>query len=141
MSRDNCQCSRCRQSDRNDDVRVHPTRHEVRNHTRVRTVKNIHPTEIKNVHRTIIRNENFYPVRESNVNETVVENYDCGSDVNDSSNCRRVSGSNNGGNNSNHCGNENHSNHCQKESNRCSKRNSCDRKRHCCSNRNRNWFF
>ncbi|MCT1903106.1 spore coat protein [Oceanobacillus sojae] len=138
MSQNNCQCSRCRNSNRDEEVRVHPTRHEVRNSTSVKTVKNIHPTEIKNVHRTVIRNENYYPVRESNVNETVVENYDCGSDVNNSSNCRRVGGSNNGGN-GNNCGN--HSNHCQKENNSCSRNNSCGRKRPCCGNRNRNWFF
>ncbi|MFD1065821.1 spore coat protein [Oceanobacillus locisalsi] len=133
MSRDNCQCSRCRNSNRDEDVRVHPTRHEVRHHNSVRTVKNIHPTEIKNVHRTTVRNENYYPVRESNVNETVVENYDCGSDVNDSSNCRRVGGSNNNG-----CGNNHHhSDHCKERSEKCS----CKRKRSCCSGRNRNWFF
>lgn len=117
MSRDKCQCSRCCNSNRDEDVRVHPTRHEVRTTNSVKTVKNIHPTEIKNVHRTIVRNENYYPVRESNVNETVVENYDCGSDVNDSSNCRRVGGSNNGGG-----GNHHHSDHCGKRSeNRCKK--------------------
>lgn len=131
MSRDNCQCSRCRNSNR-DDVRVHPTRHEVRTTNSVKTVKNIHPTEIKNVHRNIIRNENYYPVRESNVNETVVENYDCGSNVNDSSNCRRVGGSNNGGG-----GHHHDSDHCGKRS----ENRSCERKRSCGCGRNRNWFF
>lgn len=131
MSRDKCQCSRCRNSNQNDNVIVHPTRHEVRKHNSVETVKNIHPTEIKNIHRKTIRNENFYPVREFNVNETVVENYDCGSDVNDSSNCRRVGGSNNGGG-----GNHHHSDHCGKRS-----ENRCERKRSCGCGRNRNWFF
>ena len=78
-----------------DKVIVHPTKHVVKNTTNHRTVKNIHPTEVENVNRTIIRNEHFYPVSNSNVNETVVEDYNCGSDVN-SPNCRRVSPEQNG---------------------------------------------
>ncbi|WP_152654977.1 spore coat protein [Oceanobacillus sp. CFH 90083] len=120
MGRNSCQYNRCRHSDRDEEVRVHPTNYEVRKHTNVKTIKNIHPTEIKNVHRTIIRNENYYPVRESNVNETVVENYDCGSDVNNSSNCRRVRGSNS----------------CGSRYQQCHKR---FEKRPC--KRNRHWFF
>ncbi|WP_311439568.1 CotD family spore coat protein [Mesobacillus foraminis] len=29
-----------------------------------------------------MRVENYYPVTESNVNETIVEEYNCGSDIN-----------------------------------------------------------
>ncbi|WP_181351320.1 spore coat protein [Thalassobacillus sp. CUG 92003] len=85
-----------------EETIVHPTERVVKTRTNHRTVRNIHPTEVENVNRTIVRNENYYPVTESNVNETVVEDYDCGSDVN-SSNCRRVSpaNTNNGGSNGN----------------------------------------
>ena len=48
----------------------------------------VHPTEIINVNRTVIRNENYYPVTERQVNETVVEDFDCGSNVNNPNNCR-----------------------------------------------------
>ncbi|GIO21543.1 spore coat protein [Oceanobacillus sp. J11TS1] len=125
MSRDKCDCNRCRHSGRDEDVRVHPTRHEVRNHTRVKTVKNIYPTEVKNVNRTVVRNENYYPVRETNVNETVVENYDCGSDVNNSRNCRRVDNTNN----------------CGKKNDKYSEKGKCEKKRFCGPRRNRHWFF
>ncbi|WP_312093842.1 CotD family spore coat protein [Niallia sp.] len=67
---------------------VHPTRTVVRTTTNERRVRNIHPTEVINVNRTVIRNENFFPVTERQVNETVVEDFDCGSDVNNSNNCR-----------------------------------------------------
>ncbi|MFW0781201.1 CotD family spore coat protein [Rossellomorea marisflavi] len=73
-----------------DEVIVNPTQRVVNTRTKTRTVKNIHPTEIINVNRTIIRNENYYPVRTREVNETGVENYDCGRDVN-RPDCRRVS--------------------------------------------------
>ncbi len=39
MSQNNCQCSRCRNSNRDEEVRVHPTRHEVRHSKSVKTVK------------------------------------------------------------------------------------------------------
>lgn len=132
MGRDKCQCSCCHDNRNEEEVRVHPAKKEVRNHTRVKTIKNIHPKEIKNVHRTVVRNENYYPVRESNVNETVVGNYDCGSDVNHSRNCRRVRGSSN-------C--EGDRNHCHKEKREHSKDCSCEKKRPCCSRRHRNGFF
>lgn len=90
-----CGCSKCRDKDRVESI-VHPTRHVVKERTNHRTVRNIHPTQVQNVNRTIVRNENYYPVEESNVEETVVENYDCGCDVNDSSNCRRVGGQSTG---------------------------------------------
>ncbi|WP_240510244.1 CotD family spore coat protein [Virgibacillus profundi] len=50
----------------------------------------MHPTEVENVNRTIVRNEHYYPVSNADVNDTVVQNYDCGSDLN-SPNCRRIS--------------------------------------------------
>ncbi|MBN9931283.1 hypothetical protein HZD82_22120, partial [Pantoea agglomerans] len=37
---------------------------------------------------TVVRNENYFPVTERQVNETVVEDFDCGSDVNNANNCR-----------------------------------------------------
>ncbi|WP_181347334.1 CotD family spore coat protein [Thalassobacillus sp. CUG 92003] len=78
---------------------VSPTERVVKTRTTRRVVRNIHPTEVINVNREIIRNENYYPVTNTEVNETIVEDYDCGSDVN-SPNCRRVSpaNTNNSGN-------------------------------------------
>ena len=67
---------------------VHPTETVVRTTTNKRRIRNIHPTEIINVNRTVIRNENYYPVTERQVNETVVEDFDCGSNVNNPNNCR-----------------------------------------------------
>ncbi|MFD2046638.1 CotD family spore coat protein [Ornithinibacillus salinisoli] len=74
-----------------DEVIYSPTRNVVNTTTNERTIKRVHPTQVENVNRTIVRNENYYPVTESDVNETVVENYDCGSDINNP-NCRRVGG-------------------------------------------------
>ena len=64
-----------------DETIVSPTETIVNTRTNTRTIRHIHPTEIINVNRTVIRNENFYPVTEREVNETVVENLDCGKDV------------------------------------------------------------
>lgn len=89
-----------------DNVEVSPTETVVNTRTKKRVVKNIHPTEVINVNRTIIRNEHFYPVTEREVNETVVEDYDCGSDINNPRCRRRVSSNNNqkcGCNNNRHC--------------------------------------
>ncbi|OZU88969.1 hypothetical protein CIL03_08085 [Virgibacillus indicus] len=83
-----------------DKMIVNPTKRVKNIRTNHRVVKNIHPTEVVNVNRTVIRNENYFPVTNSDVNETVVENYNCGSDVN-SPNCRRVSPANNNNNNNN----------------------------------------
>lgn len=98
-----CGCSKCRNNNNNDNVETitSPTRQVVRTTTDHKTVRYIHPTKIKNVHRTIVRNENYYPVSESDFGETVVENYECGSNVNDSSNCRRVGSESNGNGNCN----------------------------------------
>ncbi|MCU9612337.1 spore coat protein [Caldibacillus lycopersici] len=79
-----------------EEVIVSPTERIVNTRTNTRTIKRIHPTEIINVNRTIIRNENFYPVTEREVNETIEENYDCGSDVNNP-NCRKTNNINNNG--------------------------------------------
>lgn len=94
----------CNGNDRpqNDNVEVSPTETVVNTRTKQRVVKNIHPTEVINVNRTVIRNEHFYPVTEREVQETVVENYNCGSDVNNPR-CRRVSGNNSCGCNNHHC--------------------------------------
>lgn len=79
-----CDCDR----DRVEDI-VSPTNRIVNTRTRTRTIRRIHPTEVINVNRTIIRNENFYPVMEREVNETVVEDFDCGRNVNNPR-CRRA---------------------------------------------------
>lgn len=91
-----CGCDR-KEHDRNDHVEVNPTETVVNTRTKKRVVKNIHPTEVINVNRTVIRNEHFYPVTEREVNETVVEDYDCGSDVNNPRCRRRGSDHNNNG--------------------------------------------
>lgn len=70
---------------------VSPTNTVVKTRTKTRTIRRIHPTEIINVNRTVIRNENFFPVTQRQVNETVVENFNCGTDVNNP-NCRRMNG-------------------------------------------------
>ena len=68
---------------------VEPTQTIVNNTTTSRrVVRHVRPTNIINVNREIVRNEYFYPTTERNVNETVVENYDCGTDINNP-NCRR----------------------------------------------------
>jgi len=67
---------------------VHPTETVVRTTTNEKRIRNIHPTEVINVNRTVIRNENYFPVTERQVNETVVEDFDCGTDVNNPNNCR-----------------------------------------------------
>lgn len=87
---------------KHDNVEVSPTETIVNTRTKKRVVKNIHPTEVINVNRTVIRNEHFYPVTEREVHETIVENYDCGSDINNPR-CRRVSGNNSCGCNNHHC--------------------------------------
>ena len=103
-----------RRRPQNDDIEVSPTETVVNTRTRKRVVKHVHPTEVINVNRKVIKNKHFYPVNEREVNETVVEDYDCGSDINNPR-CRRVSGNNNnnngcGGNNNNSCGCHKH--HC-----------------------------
>ena len=87
----------------NDNVEVSPTKTVVNTRTNKRVVKNIHPTEVINVNRTVIRNEHFYPVTEREVKETIVENYDCGSDINNPRCRRQVSDNNNCGCNNHHC--------------------------------------
>jgi len=67
---------------------VEPTKTIVNTTTSRRVVRHVRPTNIINVNREIVRNEYFYPTTERNVNETVVENYDCGTDINNP-NCRR----------------------------------------------------
>ena len=67
---------------------VYPTRTVVNNNTNHRTVRSIRPIEVINVNRTVVRNENYYPVTERDVNETVVEEYDCGTNPNNPNNCR-----------------------------------------------------
>ncbi|MED4718466.1 CotD family spore coat protein [Bacillus badius] len=73
----------------NEDIVVSPTETIVHTTTNYQTVKHIHPTEIVHVNRHVIRNEHFYPVTEREVNETIVENYDCGRDIRHPR-CRRV---------------------------------------------------
>ncbi|WP_246010447.1 CotD family spore coat protein [Bacillus yapensis] len=81
---------RCCDHDRVEEI-VSPTRQIVNTRTKTRTVRRIHPVEVINVNRTVVRNENFFPVTQRTVNETVEENFDCGSDLNNP-NCRRNGG-------------------------------------------------
>jgi spore coat protein D len=87
-SGNNKHCNKC--SNRVSPVEdiIHPTKTVVRTTTNERRIRNIHPTEIINVNRTVVSNENFFPVTERQVNETVVEDFDCGADINNSNNCR-----------------------------------------------------
>lgn len=80
----------CCKNDRVEEI-VSPTRTVVNTRTRTRTVRHIHPVEVINVNRTVVRNENFFPVTQRSVNETVEENFNCGSDLNNP-NCRRTGG-------------------------------------------------
>lgn len=86
----NCGCN----NNQVEDI-VSPTETIVNTRTKTRTIRRIHPTEIINVNRTVIRNENFFPVTEREVNETVVEDFNCGSDLNNPR-CRRNNGNNGG---------------------------------------------
>ncbi|XXM73848.1 spore coat protein [Lysinibacillus sphaericus] len=83
----------------NEETIVNPTRRIVKTRTNERVVNNVHPTEIVEVNRTIVKNRNYYPVTRSQVNETVVENYECSGEVG-SGNCRRVGGASDNGNGS-----------------------------------------
>ncbi|OZI10678.1 hypothetical protein CEW92_15600 [Bacillaceae bacterium SAS-127] len=98
--RGKCGCRRGRPE--GDNVIVNPTETVVNTRTNTKVVKTIHPTEVINVNRTVIRNENFYPVTEREVNETVVENYNCGSDINNPR-CVRSDSDNNNSNNHHRC--------------------------------------
>ncbi|MDY0408989.1 CotD family spore coat protein [Virgibacillus soli] len=75
----------------NNDVEtiVFPTETVIRPTTTRRTVRKIHPTHIVNVNRNITRVENFFPVTQSEKNKNIVEEYNCGSDVNNPR-CRPV---------------------------------------------------
>ncbi|MBU7595122.1 CotD family spore coat protein [Metabacillus halosaccharovorans] len=65
----------------NVETIIEPTENIVNTTTNRRTVRRVYPTHIENVNRTIVRVENYFPVTESNVNETFVEEYNCGSDL------------------------------------------------------------
>ncbi|MGG0715978.1 CotD family spore coat protein [Robertmurraya massiliosenegalensis] len=88
MSRKHCGCDDNRGNVQGVKTIVEPTETIVKVHTNHRTVRRIHPTEIINVNRTVVRNENFYPVTERQVNEVVEENFNCGTDLNNPR-CRR----------------------------------------------------
>jgi spore coat protein D len=83
-----CNCRKCRGNAQRDEVIVSPTETVVNTRTRTRVVKHIHPTEVINVNRTVVRNEHYFPVTEREVNETVEENFNCGTNVNNNRNCR-----------------------------------------------------
>lgn len=87
--RNECGCHRGPQ----EKVIVYPTETIVNTRTQTRIVKRVFPTEIINVNRTIVRNENFYPVTERTVNETVEETFNCGPDINNPR-CRPVQNGN-----------------------------------------------
>lgn len=79
-----CNCRYCREDRERDEVYTGPTERVVKTNTRTRRVKHIHPTEVINVNRTVVRNEHYYPVTERDVYETIEEDFNCGSDVNNS---------------------------------------------------------
>ncbi|WP_353855159.1 spore coat protein [Bacillus sp. Bos-x628] len=60
---------------------VSPTRQIVNTTTNEKTIRKIHPTHITNVNKHIKRIENYYPVTQTEQNEYIVEEYDCGWDV------------------------------------------------------------
>jgi spore coat protein D len=60
---------------------VSPTETVVNPTTTRRTVRQVHPTHVVNVNRNITRVENYYPVKESEKNINIIEEYDCGSDL------------------------------------------------------------
>lgn len=68
---------------------VSPTETVVNPTTNQRTVRRVHPTHVINVNRNITRVENYYPVKHSTENINSVEEYDCGSDLNNPC-CRPV---------------------------------------------------
>ena len=68
---------------------VSPTHQIVNTTTNEQTIRKIHPTHITNVNKNIKRIENYYPVTQSTRNEYIVEEYDCGSDINNPR-CRPV---------------------------------------------------
>jgi spore coat protein D len=68
---------------------VSPTETLVSPTTNERTIRKIHPTHVKHVNKNITRVENYYPVTNSREDIDFVEEYDCGSDLNNP-NCRRV---------------------------------------------------
>lgn len=60
---------------------IAPTENIVNTTTNRRTIRRVFPTHIDNVNREVIRVENYYPVTESFENETIVEQYNCGNDI------------------------------------------------------------
>ncbi|MDQ0226876.1 CotD family spore coat protein [Metabacillus niabensis] len=66
-----------------DDVETifEPTENIVNTTTNRRTVRRVHPTHIEHINRNIVRVENYYPVTQSEVEETYVEEFDCGRDL------------------------------------------------------------
>ncbi|MFT8320137.1 MAG: CotD family spore coat protein [Bacillus sp. (in: firmicutes)] len=86
----NCRRNGCSNvSPAQDDVRTvtEPTETIVNTTTNEHVVRYVHPTNVVNVNRDVYRNEHYYPTTEREVNKTVVENYNCGSDLNNPS-CR-----------------------------------------------------
>lgn len=80
-------------NENNVETIVSPTETVVNPTTNRRTVRRIHPTHVINVNRNITRVENFYPVKESTKNINSVEEYDCGSNLNNPC-CRPVNNCN-----------------------------------------------
>ncbi|MBT2755709.1 hypothetical protein J7E71_07015 [Mesobacillus foraminis] len=75
-----CSCGLCKQ--KNVETEYSPVKKIVKTTTNNRTIRRVHPTHIENIEKNIIRVENYYPITESNVSETIVEEYNCGSDLN-----------------------------------------------------------
>jgi spore coat protein D len=61
---------------------IEPTENIVNTTTNNRTIRRVYPTLIENVTRNMVRVENYYPVTQSNRNENIVQEFNCGSDLN-----------------------------------------------------------
>lgn len=60
---------------------VEPTRNVVNTRIIPHVIRRVHPTHIENINRHVYRVENYYPVTESARNETVVNEFNCGNDL------------------------------------------------------------
>ncbi|KKI93303.1 hypothetical protein WQ54_04935 [Bacillus sp. SA1-12] len=60
---------------------VDPVQNIVKTIIRPQVVRHIHPTNILNIDREAIRIEHFFPVNEEFLNERVVEELNCGDDM------------------------------------------------------------
>ncbi|KRG12102.1 hypothetical protein ACA30_20930 [Virgibacillus soli] len=67
----------------------YPTKNVVNTTTNRKTIRRVHPTHVKNINKNITRVENYYPVTESEKDINIVENYNCGNDL-ENPRCRPI---------------------------------------------------